>query len=396
MPAILSRARVAMLALPLLACGSVVGAGPDPAITPQGPACALAAGPERIRDTVSIAVREFPDPADAPAPRSDAELLVVRHFYETLVRIDCAGRMLPGLAATWSGSDDGRRWTLTLRDGARFWDGTPVTAPDVLASWAMADTASAPWTGPAATAVSATNERTIEVRFTAPWLSVALFTAYTGERPENPWGHYMVGLSSWKGGDRELAERAFLDALAIDSSHVKSRLNLGRVLLETERPREALEHIDVAVGLEPGSSDGYRLRARAFEALGWVEDAIASYKTAIVTDGEDVWALNNLGLILIQQGRFREALGPLARVTQLEKGKGVASFFNNLGIALERTGHYAAAADAYRAALGVDETYGKASVNLARVVERTNDPAAGVIDLSAIADSFVSEVERWR
>jgi len=225
---------------------------------------------------------------------------------------------------------------------------------------------------------------------------VALFTAYTGERPENPWGHYMVGLSSWKGGDRELAERAFLDALALDSSHVKSRLNLGRVLLETERPREALEHIDVAVGLEPGSSDGYRLRARAFEALGWVEDAIASYKTAIVTDGEDVWALNNLGLILIQQGRFREALGPLARATQLEKGKGVASFFNNLGIALERTGHYAAAAGAYRAALGVDETYGKASVNLARVVERTNDPAAGVIDLSAIADSFVSEVERWR
>jgi Flp pilus assembly protein TadD len=105
---------------------------------------------------------------------------------------------------------------------------------------------------------------------------------------------------------------------------------------------------------------------------------------------------HNLGLILIQQGRFQEALGPLARATRLDKGKAVAAFHNNLGIALERTGHYTAAADAYRAALGVDETYGKASVNLARVVERTDDPAAGVIDLSAIADSFVSEVERWR
>ncbi|MGH7676247.1 MAG: tetratricopeptide repeat protein [Gemmatimonadales bacterium] len=226
--------------------------------------------------------------------------------------------------------------------------------------------------------------------------AVSLFTAYTVERPENPWGHYMVGLSSWKAGDLESAEHSFLDALEIDSTHVKSRINLGRVLLDAGRPREALAQIDVVVGLDSGSSNGYRLRARAFEALGCVDDAVEAYKTAIVTDGEDVWALNNLGLIFIQQGRFQEALGPLARATQLGKGKGVAAFHNNLGIALERTGHYTAAADAYRAALALDEAYGKATVNLARVVERTDDPSVSAIDLTATAQTFLEEVERWR
>jgi hypothetical protein len=76
-----------------------------------------------------------PLPANAPAPSNDDERLVFRHLYETLVQIDCAGAARPGLAERWAREPGGTTWTLTLREGARFSDGTPVTAPQVLAAW---------------------------------------------------------------------------------------------------------------------------------------------------------------------------------------------------------------------------------------------------------------------
>src|SRR5262245_56541407 len=40
-----------------------------------------------------------------------------------------------------------------------------------------------------------------------------LFGSYTRANPENAWGHYMYGLSSWKAGDSEQAMTSFDEAL---------------------------------------------------------------------------------------------------------------------------------------------------------------------------------------
>ena len=56
-------------------------------------------------------------------------------LYETLIDIDCEGHAYPGLAASWTLDATRTRVTLVLRDGARFWNGKPVLASDVLAAW---------------------------------------------------------------------------------------------------------------------------------------------------------------------------------------------------------------------------------------------------------------------
>jgi len=43
--------------------------------------------------------------------------------------------ILPGIAKNWRLSDDGRTWTLTIRDGVKFHDGTELTAEDVFWSF---------------------------------------------------------------------------------------------------------------------------------------------------------------------------------------------------------------------------------------------------------------------
>jgi hypothetical protein len=81
---------------------------------------------------ITVALTDSVDPNHAPVPRNDPERLVFPQLYEPLVRFDCEGRAVPGLAESWTSSDGGRRWAFTLRADAQFWDGAPVTARDVV------------------------------------------------------------------------------------------------------------------------------------------------------------------------------------------------------------------------------------------------------------------------
>jgi Tfp pilus assembly protein PilF len=221
-----------------------------------------------------------------------------------------------------------------------------------------------------------------------------MFGVYVQRKPENAWGHYMLGLSAWKSGDLERARGAFEKSIELDPKHVKSLLNLTRVLLEQNQPKVALEKVTAAQEIDSSSSEVYRLMGRVQTALDEPDSAIESYEIALTLDTTDVWSMNNMGLILIKQGRFDEALPPLARAVQLRPT--APAFQNNLGIALEHGGHFVAAAEAYRAALAADSGYTKASVSLARVDGLSEDPKSEPVELASLAEEFGRALEGWR
>ena len=219
--------------------------------------------------------------------------------------------------------------------------------------------------------------------------AAALFSTYVDQHPNNPWGHYLLGLSSWKAGDLERAESALVRANEIDPKHVKTLLNLTRVHLDQGRPKDALARVNAALVLDSSSGEGYRLLGRVRSALNEPNEAIAAYRLALSHDPKDVWSMNNVGLILIQQGSFEER-GPLALAVQLDSS--VATFQNNLGIALEHTGRFTLATQAFKSAIAVDESYMKAKLSLARVEGRKEDPTVTLVELTALAESFDREI----
>jgi len=223
--------------------------------------------------------------------------------------------------------------------------------------------------------------------------AVQLFGEYIENKPENPWGYYMLGLSAQRAGDLETAEWSFEEALARDPRHVKSMVNLSRVLIATDRADEAVIELSFALEIDSTSGEVHRLLGRAFHDQGKVDDAIDSYREAIALDETDVWAMNNLGYLLIQSGRFTEAIGPLARAVEIDSTRAV--FLNNLGMALERTGYIGSARDAYARAVASDSTYQKSIANLARVEERGVDLDIDA-DLPLFAEAFIEEVRSRR
>jgi tetratricopeptide (TPR) repeat protein len=218
--------------------------------------------------------------------------------------------------------------------------------------------------------------------------AVKLFDEYTVRKPHNPWGHYMLALSAWKSGDLVKSEAAFGTALSLDPMHMKSYVNLSRVLIEQKRLDEAIATLTKAGEIDPESVTVQRLMARVFTAQHKFDEAVDAYRRAIALDELDAWSMNNLGLLYLEQGFVEDAVPYFARAAELKTN--VPVFFNNLGMALEHKGRFIAAAEAYKGALAADPAYSKAKQNLTRVAAVKSGPEEP-FDLAVLARGVVEE-----
>lgn len=66
-------------------------------------------------------------------------------FADTLIDLDKEFAIQPANAVKWEVSEDGKTWTITLRDGVMWSDGTPVTAYDYEATYRFSASPEAAW-----------------------------------------------------------------------------------------------------------------------------------------------------------------------------------------------------------------------------------------------------------
>ena len=92
------------------------------------PAQAEPRGELKIAVHISLAPTWF-DPAETPGIITPYLLLYALH--DAMVKPMPAGTMTPGIAESWSVSEDGYVYEFTLRDGVKFHNGDLVTAEDV-------------------------------------------------------------------------------------------------------------------------------------------------------------------------------------------------------------------------------------------------------------------------
>lgn len=218
---------------------------------------------------------------------------------------------------------------------------------------------------------------------------------YVETTPENPWGHYLLGLAHYRKGDLAGANRAFDRSIELNDKNAKTFFNAGRTLLALGRNHEAFERVESGLLLDSASVDGLRLLARAHARLGNIDGALASYRRALVLDDTDGWTLNNLGVLYLEEGNPEAAVGPLARAVVLRPTAPI--FQNNLGQALEQTGRGYSAKRAYQAAVKADPTYLKAQKNLERIslVVTDSTESDGVV-VEDLAEDFRLQVGMWK
>ncbi len=79
-----------------------------------------------------------PETLDPQKVSTSAEFHIMRDLYETLIIHDGQGKVAPGVAERWTVSPDGKTFTFALRANARWSNGDPVKASDVVFAWRRA------------------------------------------------------------------------------------------------------------------------------------------------------------------------------------------------------------------------------------------------------------------
>lgn len=180
-------------------------------------AAVLMASSALAKDDLTIAIQLEPphlDPTSAAAGAIDSVLY--SNVFESLTRFGPDGSVNPGLAESWTISDDGLTYTFKLREGVTFHDGTDMTADDVVFSLnrtqgeASANAQKALYAGIAS--VEAVDDTTVKLTLSAPNGSM-LFNLAWGDAvivaPESienikqtPIGTGAFKFDSWTQGDK--------------------------------------------------------------------------------------------------------------------------------------------------------------------------------------------------
>ncbi len=267
--------------------------------------------------------------------------------YETLVRLDEAGRPVPGLASSWERSGDGRRWVFTLRDGARFHDGTPCDADAVVAHLRrFVGGAEHAWLGMSTrtTGIRALDERRVEIELSEPYplpldlaavnpcavatasaLPDAAEFAPVGTGPwrvveNDPLTHTLFAPASGEG--RMLDVRFLHGGDQVASSHLRA-LELGEVDVIVDSwvprlPRDEVRRLVAEGGFELLRAPGSRVVHLAFNtAEGPFADVETRRRVAAAVDRGALVTEVESGFATPSETLFAAGLGgwPRARVT---------------------------------------------------------------------------------
>jgi len=118
-------------------------------------------------------------------------------------------------------------------------------------------------------------------------------------------------------GMRSEAEETAGRLLKIDSKWVNAHIILGQIYLDTDRPFEAVNHLEIALELDPERTNILFLLADALEKTGDIKGAIASLEELSKTEDHEAVAYYYIARLYLRTGDVEASLDPLAQAIKL-------------------------------------------------------------------------------
>ena len=177
-------------------------------------------------------------------------------------------------------------------------------------------------------------------------------------------GEAALHASDWKAAD-DLLRRS----LQLNPNFDQAMSALARALHQQGKNDEARQWVDKALQINPKN-------LKAWYQKGWMsisldpQAAMAAFQKALEIQPSFAMAHRDLGVLLLQQKRFPEAVSHLEQATS--NGLTQPRLYNFLGIAYSRTNRYRDALKVYAIALAKEPNFAEAHLNLSYVYEKLN------------------------
>jgi peptide/nickel transport system substrate-binding protein len=111
--------------------GTPAAAPAQAAATTQAAPAQPASKPAAAGGTLTFAIESDPIDFDPMLSRALYDRYAQYQMYDSLVRVDPSGKIIPWLAEKWDLAPDGKKITFTLRQGVKYQDGTSFDAESV-------------------------------------------------------------------------------------------------------------------------------------------------------------------------------------------------------------------------------------------------------------------------
>ena len=160
-----------------------------------------------------------------------------------------------------------------------------------------------------------------------------------------------LGAIYWAKGDLASAEREWLEAYRERPDNAILLEDLGLLRAKQKRNQEAIDYFQQSIQRQPNHTHIYLTFGNFYEDLGRTADAEAQFRTAVRLAPLNIQARNNLGTLLFDEGRLREAGQEFLQSVEIDQS-GVA--FDRLGDIYLQWGNGKQAEWAYGQAASLD------------------------------------------
>lgn len=186
-------------------------------------------------------------------------------------------------------------------------------------------------------------------------------------RPDYADAHYNLGILYMEQQQHRKAEASYRHAIAIEPTYANAYFNLGVLFKAENRLKDARNAYLKLIELQPDHTDAHVNLGNMLVELKCPHEAQAAYLKAISIQGELAVAHANLGALLLTQKRLPEAETAILRAIALEPNNAdVHSHLGNLRMAQQRPGDAEAA---YLNAIALKPDFADAHYNLGNLLK---------------------------
>ena len=222
------------------------------------------------RDNVIFSISSEPSALDPALTKDTITYMVIFQMFDTLVREDPDGSLVPGLAESWEVNDDSTELTFKIRKGVKFHNGETMTVQDVAYSMNRAIAA------PATSAFTSTMDRMevvdddhVKLYLKEPYIAIisclsnanlAIVSKKAAEEAGDKFARSPVGTGpykyvSWSNGEKIVMER--FDDYFRGPAPIKDLV--FRIMSDKSTAAISLEKGEIDVLYYPSTSDRMHL-----------------------------------------------------------------------------------------------------------------------------------------
>lgn len=174
--------------------------------------------------------------------------------------------------------------------------------------------------------------------------------------PESVRGHVMRGLIASRLDDLDLAAHAFTRGLELDEEHPGLRTHLGEVELRRGKHYDALRHLSLAIEDDPDDTIARMAMGNCLLELGRSREAAEHYEHVIALEPTIAGTFHNLAVCQFLESDFDAGIRHCLQALELEPEN--LMVIHKLALAYLHRGQWRDARRMIRLGLGIDPTHG--------------------------------------